>query len=127
MSERTTETTVTFKHPFMLGSFDSAQPAGTYRLIIDEEEVIGLSPCIPAAWPGFEAVIRLDSSRLDISIVNQSVGLACAELDGVPIDCIAGKVRVLLDGERITFLWKPEFWRPQRDSNPCLHRERVLS
>jgi len=43
MSERTTETTVTFKHPFMLGSFDSAQPAGTYRLVIDEEEIVGLS------------------------------------------------------------------------------------
>jgi hypothetical protein len=43
MSERTTETTVTFKHPFILGSFDSAQPAGTYRLVIDEEEIIGLS------------------------------------------------------------------------------------
>ena len=43
MSERTTETTVTFKRPFMLGSFDSMQPAGTYRLVIDEEEIIGLS------------------------------------------------------------------------------------
>jgi hypothetical protein len=43
MSERTTETTVTFKHAFMLGSFDTAQPAGTYRLVIDEEEIIGLS------------------------------------------------------------------------------------
>jgi hypothetical protein len=43
MSERTTETTVTFKHPFMLGSFDSIQPAGTYRLVIDEEEILGLS------------------------------------------------------------------------------------
>jgi hypothetical protein len=43
MPERTTETTVTFKHPFMLGSFDGLQPAGTYRLVIDEEEILGLS------------------------------------------------------------------------------------
>ena len=43
MQERTTETTVTFKHPFMLGSFDGSQPAGTYRLVIDEEEILGLS------------------------------------------------------------------------------------
>jgi len=43
MSERTTETTVTFKHPFMLRSFDGIQPAGTYRLVIEEEEVLGLS------------------------------------------------------------------------------------
>jgi hypothetical protein len=43
MPERSTETTVTFKHPFMLGSFDVMQPAGTYRLVIDEEEILGLS------------------------------------------------------------------------------------
>ena len=43
MPERTTETTVTFKHPFMLDSFDAMQPAGTYQLAIEEEEVLGLS------------------------------------------------------------------------------------
>jgi len=43
MQERSTETTVTFKHPFMLGSFDAVQPAGTYRLVIDEAEILGLS------------------------------------------------------------------------------------
>lgn len=43
MNIRTTETTVTFKHPFMLQAFDGKQPAGTYKLVIDEEEIIGLS------------------------------------------------------------------------------------
>ena len=43
MPDRTTETTVTFKNPFMLESFDRLQPAGTYRLVIDEEEIVGLS------------------------------------------------------------------------------------
>ena len=43
MSERSSETTVTFKHPFLLASFDAAQPAGTYRLVIEEEEILGLS------------------------------------------------------------------------------------
>jgi hypothetical protein len=43
MSERITETTVTFKHPFTLASFDGMQPAGTYRLVIAEEEILGLS------------------------------------------------------------------------------------
>jgi hypothetical protein len=43
MSDRTTETTVTFRHPFKLTSFDTEQPAGTYRLVTDEEEVLGLS------------------------------------------------------------------------------------
>ena len=43
MSVRTTETTVTFKRPFTLPSVDSPQPAGTYRLVMDEEEILGLS------------------------------------------------------------------------------------
>lgn len=40
---RTTETTVTFARPFRLPPLDAPQPAGTYRLVIDEEEVPGLS------------------------------------------------------------------------------------
>ncbi len=40
---RTTEASATFKHPFKLNAFDRHQPAGTYRLVIDEEEITGLS------------------------------------------------------------------------------------
>jgi hypothetical protein len=43
MAVRTTETTVTFRHPFTLTSLDGPQPAGTYRLVTDEEEILGLS------------------------------------------------------------------------------------
>ncbi|MGB0086641.1 MAG: hypothetical protein WBP94_14880 [Rhodomicrobiaceae bacterium] len=43
MAVRTTETTVTFRRPFMLGIFDSPQPAGTYRLVIEEEDIPGLT------------------------------------------------------------------------------------
>jgi hypothetical protein len=43
MTARTTETTVTFKRPFRLSSLDRQQPAGIYRLVIDEEEIPGLS------------------------------------------------------------------------------------
>jgi len=43
MTTRTKETTVTFTHPFELSAFDGPQPAGTYRLVIDEEEILGLS------------------------------------------------------------------------------------
>lgn len=43
MADRTTETTVTFRHPFTLAALDETQPAGTYRLVIDEEEILGLS------------------------------------------------------------------------------------
>jgi hypothetical protein len=43
MPDRTREATVTFAHPFMLASFDAEQRAGTYRLMIEEEEILGLS------------------------------------------------------------------------------------
>jgi hypothetical protein len=76
MAIRTTETTVTFRRPFMLESFDSAQPAGTYRLVIEEENIPGLTflayrrtatmlhvPAIPNS-AGFEAVFFIDSADL---------------------------------------------------------------
>jgi hypothetical protein len=43
MSERNSETTVTFSHPFMLKAFEKPQPQGTYRLLIEESEILGLS------------------------------------------------------------------------------------
>lgn len=43
MTVRTTETTATFRHPFVLASVEKPQPAGTYRLVMDEEEIAGLS------------------------------------------------------------------------------------
>lgn len=39
MSTRTRETTITFSRPFQLSVIDRVQPAGTYRLVIDEEEI----------------------------------------------------------------------------------------
>lgn len=43
MTARTRETTVTFRHPFTLAALERSQPAGTYRIVIDEEEIHGLS------------------------------------------------------------------------------------
>lgn len=43
MPIRTRETTVTFRHPFKLSVLDRLQPAGTYRLVIDEEEIPDIS------------------------------------------------------------------------------------
>jgi hypothetical protein len=43
MPVRTTETTVTFKRPFTLPELERPQPAGTYRVVTDEEEISGLS------------------------------------------------------------------------------------
>ncbi|WP_159588211.1 hypothetical protein [Chelativorans xinjiangense] len=43
MTVRTTDTEVTFRQPFRLSAFDARQAAGTYRLVIEEEEILGLS------------------------------------------------------------------------------------
>jgi hypothetical protein len=43
MAARTTETTVTFRRPFMLAAIEEVQPAGTYRIETDEELLEGLS------------------------------------------------------------------------------------
>jgi len=43
MSMRTIETSVTFSHSFTLSSVDGVQPAGTYRVSVDEDEIAGLS------------------------------------------------------------------------------------
>jgi len=43
VTDRTTETTVTFRHPFRLSALDRPQPAGTYMVVTDEQEIPGLS------------------------------------------------------------------------------------
>ncbi len=43
MAVQTTETTVTFCHLFRLASVDCPQPTATYRLVTDEEEILGAS------------------------------------------------------------------------------------
>lgn len=43
MDVRTRETTITFDHPFHLSDADGDLPAGTYRIVIDEEQLLGLS------------------------------------------------------------------------------------
>jgi hypothetical protein len=43
MTIRTSDTEVTFRRPFTLSAFDTPLPAGTYRVVIDDEEIPGLS------------------------------------------------------------------------------------
>ena len=43
MTARTTQSTVTFAHPFNLSHLDGPKPAGTYRLVVVDEEVPGLT------------------------------------------------------------------------------------
>ena len=70
---RTTETMVTFRHPFTLAALEAAQPAGTYRVVTEEELIPGLSfpafrrtatmlhlPALSAAG-GVHQVVELDA------------------------------------------------------------------
>lgn len=43
MSMRSTENTIRFNQAFCLSQFDEAQPAGSYRLVTEEERLDGLS------------------------------------------------------------------------------------
>ena len=59
-----------------------------------------VEPCIPAAWPGFSATIKVNATRYEIAVSNpsqRSRGVSDAVLDGIPLPCV-GVVRVKLDG-----------------------------
>lgn len=43
MSIRTSDTAVTFRRPFSLSSVEGTQPAGTYHVSTDEQQIEGLS------------------------------------------------------------------------------------
>ncbi|MFC3676788.1 hypothetical protein [Ferrovibrio xuzhouensis] len=43
MSARSTETTITFLHPFSLSVLDKPLPAGRYLVITEEDEIAGVS------------------------------------------------------------------------------------
>ncbi len=62
--ERTTETEITFAYPFVLTSLIMPLEAGTYRLIVDEEEIEGLS---------FSA-FRRTSTQLEIPSIATAIG-----------------------------------------------------
>ncbi|MDD3447343.1 MAG: hypothetical protein PHS60_18220 [Zavarzinia sp.] len=43
MATRTTESSVTFTRPFTLTALGRPCPAGTYRVVTDEEQILGVS------------------------------------------------------------------------------------
>ncbi|MCX8995925.1 hypothetical protein NOF55_02280 [Rhizobiaceae bacterium BDR2-2] len=65
MMERTIETEITFAHPFVLSSLVIPLEAGTYRLIVDEEEIPGIS---------FSA-FRRTSTQLEIPAIAIGIGV----------------------------------------------------
>nr|WP_317135167.1 glucoamylase family protein [Pollutimonas thiosulfatoxidans] len=64
---------------------------------------INVNPCIPTAWPGFEAALAIDGGHYDIRVENTSgrgTGVTSATLDGAAVTCADGKVVLPLDGLR---------------------------
>jgi hypothetical protein len=74
---RTSETTVTFRYPFRLTAIDGVQPPGTYRVVVDEERIEGLT------FPAFRRIattIHLPAIMVR-STVSQVAPVDPAELD----------------------------------------------
>ena len=77
MTIRTTESTVTFRRAFALSALDGPQPPGTYRLVVDEEQIADVSFLayrrtatmlhVPAlsAGSGFGQVFTVDAEELE--------------------------------------------------------------
>ncbi|HBO3986802.1 TPA: glycosyl transferase [Pseudomonas aeruginosa] len=62
-----------------------------------EGEVLILDPCIPAEWPGFEALVVLGAARYAIQVESpgrRCAGISSAVLDGVALACDGGALRV---------------------------------
>ncbi len=60
MTIRTSESTVTFAHAFSVGTMDRPQPAGTYRLISDDEEIPDLHMLVHRRIGSFCTRLRSD-------------------------------------------------------------------
>jgi cyclic beta-1,2-glucan synthetase len=60
-----------------------------------------VKPCIPAAWPSFEAQVRMDADRYDIRVENltpNSQERSYALLDGARVEWSLDGIRAPLDG-----------------------------
>jgi len=77
MTVRTTRKTVTFRHPFSLKGADGVQPAGTYAVEIDEEQIPDLSF---VAYRRLSTTIVLSADYGGAS-VRQAVAVDPADLD----------------------------------------------
>jgi hypothetical protein len=80
---RTSETTITFKQSFSLGTMDRPQPAGTYRLVMDDDEMPGISfvalrriatflhtPALSSPEKGKSEMFQIGASELAAALAN---------------------------------------------------------
>ncbi|MDO8360124.1 MAG: glucoamylase family protein, partial [Devosia sp.] len=66
-----------------------------------EGDFLVVDPSIPRSWPGFEATVKVGSTRYDIRVrssSDQRSGAHEAILDDLKIECVNHSVRVPLDG-----------------------------
>jgi cyclic beta-1,2-glucan synthetase len=66
-----------------------------------------ICPCLPATWPGYEATVKVGTTRYDIQVQNSSLGehtALHAVLDGDTIHLDEGRVCVPLDGQPHTLM-----------------------
>lgn len=83
---RVTRDAVTFEHPFLLKGVDKMQPAGTYMVVTEEEELPGLSfeawrrvstvIYLPAmgVGSGLEQVVTIDPGDLALAVKQDAGG-----------------------------------------------------
>ena len=59
-----------------------------------------IAPCIPSAWPGFAATVKVGATDFNIVVENSALreGSIEADLDGARIQGVVGSLRMQLDG-----------------------------
>jgi hypothetical protein len=62
---RTSRKTVTFQKPFSFAGLDGVQPAGTYIVVTEEEQIPGLSF---SSWRRIETTLRLPAIERDTGL-----------------------------------------------------------
>jgi cyclic beta-1,2-glucan synthetase len=75
--------------------------------ICREGAFLVIDPCLPATWPGYEATVKVGTTRYDIQVENSSLGehtALHAILDGGTISLDEGRVRIPLDGRLHTLM-----------------------
>ncbi len=65
-----------------------------------EGDFLVIDPCIPDAWPGFQATVDMQSTHYEIRVEAEAGRrMTHALLDGAGVDCADGTVRVPLDAK----------------------------
>ncbi len=67
-----------------------------------EGSFLVVNPCIPTAWPGFEATVKMASTCYEIRVETSSQrdgGVTAATLDGLSIPCAGEGIRVPVENE----------------------------